>query len=236
MPFNLLLLPLLGGFILISVCNRFKFQSVRLDGYRLLFHSSLAGVVLLIFAELLVLLFRENLSWVDRSFHQVVSYNGAGVATLAFLVSYPLSVIANLGFKVEKEIDRVIDRKGDPLELILRRSLKETKPVLLTVKNGKVYVGFVTYNSSPAVPVESMKILPVSSGYRNSETKTVEFTTDYSAVFKKKLEGDPAVTGTDFSDFEIVIPFREIESVGIFDSTIYKVFSGFRKDKENTTE
>src|SRR6267142_4470624 len=180
MPFNLLLVPLLGGFVLSSLSNRFKFKSVRLDGYRLLLHSSLAGLFLLMAAELIVVIFRFPLGWLDSGFHQAVPYKGAGVTTLAFFLSFPFCLIANRFFKIDSEIDRVIDAKGDPLELILRESLKEAKPVLITVKNGKVYVGLVTSNSSPAVSVEFMKIFPVRSGYRNSETKTVEFTTDHS--------------------------------------------------------
>jgi len=165
---------------------------------------------------------------VDIAFHQAISYQGAGVTTLAFLLSFPFCYVANLIYKVENEIDRVIDAKGDPLELILRKSLKETKSVLISVKSGKVYVGLVTYNSSPAVSVESMKIFPVRSGYRDANTRTVEFTTDYSAVLDKVLEDDSAVSGVDLSDFEIVIPFREIESVTIFDPTLYGLFSSLR--------
>ena len=228
MPFNFLLFPLLGGFVVISLCNRFRFKSVRLDGYRLLLHSSLSGFLLLVFAEILVELLHSRLTWFDTAFHQAIPYQGAGVTTLAFLLSFPVCFGANLFYKVESEIDRVIDAKGDPLELMLRKSLKETKSVLISVKSGKVYVGLVTYNSSPAVSVESMKIFPVRSGYRNVNTKTVEFTTDYDAVLNKILANDSAVAGIDLSDFEIVIPFREIESMTIFDPTVYGLFSSLR--------
>jgi len=111
---------------------------------------------------------------------------------------------------------------------MLRKSLKETKSVLISVKSGKVYVGLVTYNSSPVVSVESLQIFPVRSGYRNVNTKTVEFTTDYDAVLNKILANDSAVAGIDLSDFEIVIPFREIESMTIFDPTVYGLFSSLR--------
>ena len=137
MPFNFLLVPLLGGFVVISLCNRFRFKSVRLDGYRLLLHSSLAGLFLLGFAELLVVIIRPFLPSFDVAFHQAIPFQGSGVATLAFLLSFPLCLVANLIYKVENEIDRVIDAKGDPLELILRKSLKETKSVLISVKSGK---------------------------------------------------------------------------------------------------
>lgn len=230
MPFNLLLLPLLGGFILITRAYRFRYRSVRLDGYRLLIHSSLAGLSLLVCAQLLVVLLRARLDWIDAAFHQAVHYDGAGVATLAFLLGLPIAWLSNQFFQRDAEIDRVIDNKGDPLELILRKSLKETKAVLLSVKSGKVYVGFVISKSSPEVSVDWIKILPMVSGYREGDTKRVVFTTNYKAVFRMKLEDDSAVSDTFFSDFELVIPFREIESVSIFDAEVYKIFYALPKE------
>jgi hypothetical protein len=47
MPFNLLLLPLLGGFIFFSHWNRTAFFALRQDRERLLFYSSLWGIVFL---------------------------------------------------------------------------------------------------------------------------------------------------------------------------------------------
>lgn len=48
MPFNLLLLPLLGGYIFISHGNHTRFDARRYSGERLVFHSALAGVVFLV--------------------------------------------------------------------------------------------------------------------------------------------------------------------------------------------
>ena len=47
MPWNLLILPLLGGFWLLRTCNLFRFRSQYLEGYRLLMESAIAGVVLI---------------------------------------------------------------------------------------------------------------------------------------------------------------------------------------------
>jgi len=48
MPTNLLLLPLVGGYCLTHFCYYFRFRSQRLDGYRLLLESALAGILLAI--------------------------------------------------------------------------------------------------------------------------------------------------------------------------------------------
>jgi hypothetical protein len=53
MPFNTLLLPLLGGFIFVNHWNPTRFDSRRYSGERLLLHSAIAGVIFLIIAFLI---------------------------------------------------------------------------------------------------------------------------------------------------------------------------------------
>jgi hypothetical protein len=44
MPYNLLLLlPLIGGFLFVHLTHYFRFAAQRMDGYRLLFQSAIAG-------------------------------------------------------------------------------------------------------------------------------------------------------------------------------------------------
>lgn len=47
MPFNVLLLPLLGGYIFITKWNRTRFNTKRYSGERLIFHAPVAGVLFL---------------------------------------------------------------------------------------------------------------------------------------------------------------------------------------------
>jgi hypothetical protein len=54
MPYNLLLLPLLGGFLFIHLAHYFRFAAQRLDGYRLLLQSAIAGTCLVGIARLVV--------------------------------------------------------------------------------------------------------------------------------------------------------------------------------------
>jgi hypothetical protein len=56
MPTNLLLLPFLGGYWFLHAFYYTRFRSQRLDGYRLLVESALAGVALVVISRLLVLL------------------------------------------------------------------------------------------------------------------------------------------------------------------------------------
>jgi len=45
MPFNVLLLPLLGGYLFLTHWNRTRFDTKRYSGERLIFHAAVAGVV-----------------------------------------------------------------------------------------------------------------------------------------------------------------------------------------------
>jgi hypothetical protein len=234
MPFNLLLLPLLGGFILISQCNRWKYNSLRLDGYRLLIHASIAGVFLYGLATVLVYLLGKPLSGIDVLWHQIVPLKDSGKSALALLLGFVGWGFLNLIFKAEPENDRAAQAKGDPLELLLRKALREIRPILLTVKNGKIYLGLVTHNSSTAVQVESVKILPFRSGYRDPATRRLVFTTDYTTIYEKILEKDDLVAHVNTDDFEIVIPYREIESANLFDPEIYKTFFADRALKDTS--
>jgi hypothetical protein len=224
MPFNLLLLPLLGGFVFISLCDRWKYGSLRLDGYRLLLHASIAGVFLLGVAELLVFLLGHFLHFIDYAWHDIVPIKTSGTASLAFALGLTSWWLVNRLFDPKAENERAAIDKADPLELLLREALRETKPILLTVRNGKIYVGFVTSNSSPAVQVESVKILPLASGHRRNDDKRLSFTTDYSPVYQKILDKDSSVAHVTSEDFEIVIPYREIESANLFDAKVYQMF------------
>jgi hypothetical protein len=224
MPYNFLLLPLLGGFLFISLSNRFKFAAMRGDGYRLLLQSSVAGVFLLSASLLLVFLFRDSITLIDQSWHKIVPYADSGVTALSFLLGLALGPLSNLRFRQDTEAQRAAEGNGDPLELLLRDAVATLAPVLLTVKNGKVYVGLVTLSSTPAVSIESITILPRMSGYRRTEDRRVHFTTDYRPLINAMLMADASMGDMRPKEIAIVIPMREIESAGLFSKQLYDEF------------
>jgi membrane-associated protease RseP (regulator of RpoE activity) len=54
MPFNVLLLPLLGGYLFLTHWNRTRFDTNRYSGERLIFHSAAAGVIFLLLSFIFV--------------------------------------------------------------------------------------------------------------------------------------------------------------------------------------
>ena len=85
--------------------------------------------------------------------------------------------------------------------------------IILTLKSGKVYVGILwKYPESPKLRYESqtVSIIPIQSGYRETEKKQVQWTTNYPDP------KDPTM--------ETIIPRQEILTFGKFNKTLHKWF------------
>lgn len=105
MPFNVLLLPLLGGFIFVRYWNRTKYHEIRADKERILILASIAGVVALgaalIIKSLLGRLFPcssfPNIPCFPTLWYQLVPFPYSAVSVLAFLLGAFLWVPLNKG-------------------------------------------------------------------------------------------------------------------------------------------
>lgn len=83
----------------------------------------------------------------------------------------------------QTKIKYITDILSDsPLDQLLIKSYLDTKPILMTLDSGKVYVGFVTQLGEPNES-EGMRqeigLKPTASGYREKETHKVTLTTSY---------------------------------------------------------
>lgn len=108
--------------------------------------------------------------------------------------------------------------------MLLKDAMLDAKPVLLTMKSGKVYVGQVAVNFNPAYDVQSIKIIPILSGYRKPEDQVVVFNVDYFNLLTKLHDHDPSVSDRDKNDLGTVIPLEEIRSASIFSLPMYRQF------------
>jgi hypothetical protein len=255
--FNLLLLPLLGGFIFASLWHPTKYYTQRADTYRLIFTASVTGAVFLFLAcvivSLLTYLVPSVCQPINRLWHDVFPYANSGRATLAFAMGAFLWWPANKKCSDTAAVSRAILSKRDPLELLLRRALGEVKLVSVTLKSGKVYVGTIQSNFNPAYPMEHVSMLPAFSGYRDKITKKMELTLSYFEALKpareKLLEIDREILQmldqeiskenmrksqkkleerkNILQDYEVVLPIDELQSVNIFHVNLYKRQSEF---------
>lgn len=204
MPFNLLLLPLLGGFIFTRKWNKTHYEFQRSENERLLLLASVAGFSFLIIAflvtSILRLKFPELAVWWNK--HVPGPYSGAsGLALFLGAVGW---IPLNWFYTKERQVSKLIEENGDRFELLLKKAQDSVKMVSVTLKNGKVYAGFVKATINPANRIRSIGIIPTRSGYRDSGTKNLIFNSEYAQVYEQLTkEYDAAVDAIDLLEDEL---------------------------------
>jgi hypothetical protein len=225
MPFNLLLLPLLGGYIFVAHWNGTRFTTPRYSGERLIFRSAIVGVLLLIVAVTLVELFERWLPGVATSWRTIVPFKYSGTSLLAFFIGalswWPLNRWVS---QYPKEARKAIAAWNDFFEMLLSRALTEARLVSVTLRSRKVYIGFVTASFDPANERKYIVLLPLHSGYRDEKTMEMVIQTNYAPVYAKIIQENNKVALAGIGDFRLVIPVGEVQSLNLFDPTAYQHF------------
>lgn len=225
MPYNVLLLPLIGGYVFITYWNPTRFNAKRYSGERLLIHAALAG---LLFLAISYVFMQSVAAWrpdVYAWWHARVPFPHTGTSLLALLMAAFLWWPLNLSFcRRPKYVRRAIEEWNDYLEILLRDVAEDTTQFAVTLRNGKVYIGFALRPFDPAYERRYIVILPTISGYRHTETHVLTFTTDYTAVYQQLIADNAKHAVDGFGDFEIIIPVAEIVSASRFDWDAYRKF------------
>ena len=227
MPFNLLLLPLLGGFLLLHRSYRWRFLLARFDGHRLIFFSAFAGVFLLAVSTVLTYLLAYLWPFLADSWHDVVpfAHSGKAIGALALGFSLPCVINRRRGQDRATQTRATIEYFGDDLEMLILRSMDVRMPLLITLGTGKVYVGYAARLFNPEVDRKYLRLMPVASGFRTRESHQVRFTTDYSAVMEASDDPTSEFHGLLRKDFELVISVEDIRSASLFDFAAYDAFT-----------
>jgi hypothetical protein len=244
MPFNVLLLPLLGGYFFITHWLPTRFATKRYAGERLLFHAAAAGLAWLVTAFLTVTLLNSLDASIGAGWKKLVPFPYAGTSLLAFLGGalgwWPLNLLLRLFGRTRNHYARAaMEAWGDYLEILIEDSIQRSLPVAVTLKNGKFYIGLVLQNFDPAYERKYLRLLPTDSGYRDPATHRVNLTTHYSPVLwevVRRLDEAEAAAGSvtptavqrlarvEPEDFQIVLPVSEIQSTVLWDWDSYAQF------------
>jgi hypothetical protein len=138
-----------------------------------------------------------------------------------------LAWLLNLIFRKQYWLRRAI--RKDALEAFLLDAADREVSICVTMDDGKVYVGYLVESFDPTVGRKCILLLPLKSGYRDQETRNVNFTTFYTELY-----GDDGVNQTvplptplqhlTAEDFIIVLPADRIASYRMFDALAYYQF------------
>lgn len=218
MPYNLLLLPLLGGYLFIHFTYRFRFRAYGLDNYRLIFESAGFGIAALALSHLLTRL-ALNLAFLEGPigfWKRIAPFPFSGSAFGALLLGLCSPFIVNRIWRRDVSSLSAISRYGNDLERLLHEAWTRKITVLITLSSRKVYVAWVTLspNLKPSMPF--VTILPTMSGYRDKDTLAVNYTTRYTEIYRKIEDGSDEVKSLTAKDFQMVVPTSSIISASPF--------------------
>jgi hypothetical protein len=217
-PYNLLLLPLLGGFLFLHLTHYFRFGAQRLDGYRLLFQSAIAGIILSAIARILTLLIDLTLAgpFLGIFWMRFSPFDYSGISALALLLGPGAALIFNQFLDKEKSQDLEIDRHGNYLLKLLNRARKERRLVSITLDTRKWYVGWVIQGPNLDPQELYLQLLPFISGYRDKDSLEAQRSISYEQVLEQ--------AGGDAEQFLITLPLKDVKIASLFDEDVYNSF------------
>jgi len=181
MPWNLLLFPLLGGFLFIHVCHLYRYRSKRLESERLLLQSASWGAIFLALGRLATFYgyWFSSGKYAAALLGQLVPakedpYFGTALASLliGWLGAHLINAILGLAEKVPfldlKPLKlRIVERYDNGLLRLFHEAMYTDRPVSVTLSNRKVYVGYVAEPPSDSPHDSYFALLLLLSGYRD---------------------------------------------------------------------
>jgi hypothetical protein len=218
MPYNLLLLPLLGGFLFFFTAHLFRFGAQRLEGYKLLFQSAIAGVVLSFFARLIVLAAAATPAggWLESRWFAFSPFAFSATSALSMILGPIAALVLNLFISPDKAKEIEVRRNGNPLILLLYRAAKERFLVSMTMDSRKWYVGWILESPSLLPQERYFRLLPYMSGYRDKDTLET-----FRTVFYEDVLNTP---GIDADELTLTLPLDAIKIAGRFNENVYNEY------------
>jgi hypothetical protein len=215
MPYNLLLLPLVGGFLFIHLTHYFRFAAQRMDGYRLLFQAAIAGVGLSIAGRVAELLVGSTpLGPPLGRFWAVFSpFPYSATSAISLLLGPVCALVVNLVIDKEKAQDKEITAHGTSFLKLIHQAQKEERLISLTLDSRKWYVGWVAESPNLYPQEQYFTLLPFISGYRDKDTLETQQTVYYEAVL--------ADNSLDHSEFVVTLPLKDVKIAGFFNDEVY---------------
>jgi hypothetical protein len=215
MPYNLLLLPLMGGFLFFYGAYLLRFYAQRLDGYKLLFFVAIAGTCLATVARLLIvaLIRTPTGGWLESWWNAFSPFPYSGASALAFLLGPLAAAGVNLFVGKEKAKDIEIRRHGNALIQLLHRAEREKLLIAITLASRKWYVGWVAESPNLRPDEKYFRLLPFTSGYRDKDTLETYRTVFYEDAL---TQGNASA-----KEFVMILPLEGVQVANLFDPDVY---------------
>ncbi|MGE4289410.1 MAG: hypothetical protein AB7E36_12015 [Salinivirgaceae bacterium] len=241
MPYNLLILPLSGGFLFLYFFAKTKYFFQRLGSQELIFFSVIAGISLITLSVLLkgliLFCFPEILTCINE-FHDYMHFSHIPLLWTAFFSLILAVFITHVGNKIIQKVDKEMEYSiisaimhvGSRFEKLAATCFITGEMMQITLNNNKVYIGFID-TLPPPKKDEYFSLIPVFSGYRDRYTRNLTITSNYLKVIDRYQETDE--TKKDKFDLDIFIKSDEIISASLFDYDVYEVINNETNGVDN---
>lgn len=238
MPYNLYLVPIITGYLILTFSLLFKYNLQRLSRNRILFESVGIGILTVMFGfiirTILEIIYKPLISkplfFLDFVPIKKPDYfwTVIGSCIIGLIITWLSNRIIRKRYKNDEPIIWAIRQNGDEIERLFKDSVEKGFAMQITLKSNKVYIGF-----SETIPIPQktnyLTITPIISGYRDSETKKLHITTDYFKVVEEYIkdiedQNEENITSIHLNT-DIIIKQDEILSASVYEQKIYDRFN-----------
>lgn len=225
MPYNILLFPVVAGYIFATRYYISQSKIARSDGYKLMFEVLKYAIMLFSISCIIVLYVQYNISSASAYYHSIIplEYAHTAKAILSIILAYIIPFLLNLkALPYNYMNSKAIESITSEIEKLMYCSMTNERLIMLCMANRKVYVGYVV--SYQVFDDKHVSIVPILSGYRNIIDLCVHFNVNYLEACEQlnTTKGEP----NDFllDDLVITLPMNQIERASFFDKDVFCSF------------
>ena len=193
------------------------------SGYRLVFESVSIGVLFALggyYGAILVI--NRLCPQFCPTLEGFSSFSDTGPAIFSISIGLFVPHVLNPFFDKNEMAVRAARNMGRMIEPLLIESMQHTKPIEVSLKSRKSYIGYVAEIVGPGQL--DISVIPLASGYRKEDTQQLEITTNYVPVL---ISFAGAGKWNKSTDFRVVIRMSEIVSARLSDLDVYKFFQTY---------
>lgn len=233
--FNVLLIPLVAGYYLRYNLFFFEPKSMKLSPQRVLFESIISGIwvtIAFFLIRVLIQIFCPEI--IDNIYTRFYS---SEIPKIPFLITsittfFGVITISTLTNKIVRKYNPRLEQKvyahairknGDEFDRKFLDSMLSGIPIQLSMKNGKVYVGYCA-EIPETKTTNYCVIFPLKSGYRAKETHEITFTTYYDEAYDQYIEQNQDNNIDELTDPSITLNQSEVVSVRFYDEELENIF------------
>ena len=233
----------IAGYYFFNQNPKQKLRLKRSNGYHTFLLSASAGLMLYGISCLIYSLCFYVFNWINIFYPSIGDFLLLSIfmseASKAEIALFDVSVIALIlswaiprkyyGNKKEREARYLIafseDSETPEFTQLFFRSMRFGLPVLFTLSDRKVYIGYIFEVN--ANNFNDISILPIFSGYRDKDDLGLVPVTPYGDILDE-IECGEGCENIDYERFMVSLPIREIVHAHLHDFQYYEKF----KEKE----